>query len=95
VLLQNPTKILPLSRAAKVAVIGPMASGWMNYGDYVPYLSQYRGVTPLDGIQAAANVPSLITYALGCGWWSSDESMIPEAIAAAQDADIAVVVIGT
>jgi len=95
VLLQNPTKILPLSKAAKVAVIGPMASGWMNYGDYVPYLSQYRGVTPLDGIQAAANDPSLITYALGCERWSSDESMIPEAVAAAQDADVAVVVVGT
>jgi len=25
-----------------------------QYGDYVPFKSQYRGVTPLDGIKAAS-----------------------------------------
>jgi beta-glucosidase len=35
VLLKNDNDILPISKDAKVAVIGPMAGGWMNYGDYV------------------------------------------------------------
>lgn len=94
VLLQNPAQILPLKTDQKVAVIGPMG-GFMNYGDYVVYQSQYHGVTPFAGMSAAADNPSLVTYAQGCERWSSDESMIPDAVAAAEAADVAVVVVGT
>lgn len=72
VLLENHNDLLPLSKTAKIAVIGPMAHGYMNvsnhffllrlililliqYGDYVVKDSMYRGVTPLDGIQAASS----------------------------------------
>jgi beta-glucosidase len=65
----------------------------MQYGDYVPYLSQYRGVTPYDGIKAASN--GTVTFAQGCERWSNDESGFPAAIAAAEAADVAVVVVGT
>ncbi|CAK1357442.1 Periplasmic beta-glucosidase [Cercospora beticola] len=94
VLLKNDQNILPISKDKKVAVIGPMAHGFMNYGDYVVYRSQYRGVTPLDGIQAAIGNDS-VTYAQGCERWSNDQSDFPEAIAAAEAADVAVVVVGT
>lgn len=94
VLLKNDAAILPIKKDAKVAVIGPMADGFMNYGDYVVYRSEYRGVTPLVGIQNAIGNAS-VSYAQGCERWSLDESMFPEAIAAAQDADVAVVVVGT
>lgn len=93
VLLENHDATLPLSKTAHVAVIGPMASGRMNYGDYLPYKAEYRGVTPLDGIQAASE--GTVTYAQGCERWSTDESGFPEAIAAAEAADVAVVVVGT
>lgn len=93
VLLENHDATLPLSKTAHVAVIGPMASGLMNYGDYVPYKADHRGVTPLDGIQAASE--GTVTYAQGCERWSNDESGFPEAIAAAEAADVAVVVVGT
>lgn len=93
VLLENHDNILPLKKDAKIAVIGPMAHGFMNYGDYVPYKSQYRGVTPLDGIKAASK--GTVTYAKGCERWSNDESGFGEAVAAAQAADVAVVVVGT
>ncbi|XXG95422.1 hypothetical protein Hte_001684 [Hypoxylon texense] len=93
VLLENHDDILPLKKDAHIAVIGPMAHGFMNYGDYVPYKSQYRGVTPLDGIQAAST--GKVTYAKGCERWSNDRSGFDEAIAAAQSADVAVVVVGT
>ncbi|EON99739.1 putative beta- protein [Phaeoacremonium minimum UCRPA7] len=95
VLLENHEDLLPLKKSAKIAVIGPMAHGYMNYGDYVPYRSQYRGVTPLDGIRAAVDDESSVSYAQGCERWSNDESGFPEAIAAAEGADVAVVVVGT
>jgi beta-glucosidase len=94
VLLKNNENILPISKSAKVAVIGPMADGFMNYGDYVVYQSQYRGVTPLAGIRNAVG-NGTVSYAQGCERWSIDESGFPEAIAAAEGADVAVVVVGT
>lgn len=94
VLLKNDHDILPIKKDAKVAVIGPMADGFMNYGDYVVYQSQYRGVTPLVGIQSAVGNGS-VSYAQGCERWSSDQSGFPEAIEAAEAADVAVVVVGT
>ncbi|KAI0022919.1 glycoside hydrolase family 3 protein [Xylariomycetidae sp. FL0641] len=93
VLLENHDAVLPLRKDAHVAVIGPMAHGYMNYGDYVTYKSQYRGVTPLDGLRAASE--GTVTYAQGCERWSADESGFAEAVAAASAADVAVVVVGT
>ncbi|PQE10624.1 hypothetical protein CJF32_00009708 [Rutstroemia sp. NJR-2017a WRK4] len=93
VLLENKKNVLPLSKSANVAVIGPMAHGFMNYGDYVVNGSMYRGVTPLDGIKAASE--GTITYAQGCERWSNDQSGFAEAVSAAEAADVAVVVVGT
>ncbi|KAH6715680.1 glycoside hydrolase superfamily [Leptodontidium sp. MPI-SDFR-AT-0119] len=93
ILLENHNNVLPLSKKAKVAVIGPMAHGYMNYGDYVVNGSQYRGVTPLDGIKAASK--GVVTYAKGCERWSNDQSGFAEAIKTASAADVAVVVVGT
>ncbi|KAI1374497.1 glycoside hydrolase family 3 protein [Hypoxylon crocopeplum] len=93
VLLENHEDTLPLNKDASIAVIGPMAHGFMNYGDYVPYKSQYRGVTPLDGIRAVST--GKVTYAKGCERWSNDQSGFAEAVAAAEGADVAVVVVGT
>ncbi|RDW77702.1 glycoside hydrolase family 3 protein [Coleophoma cylindrospora] len=92
VLLENRNETLPLSKSAKIALIGPMAD-FMNYGDYVVNGSQYRGVTPLAGLQAAST--GSITYALGCERWSNDQSGFEEAIKAAEAADVAVVMVGT
>ncbi|KAF9635409.1 putative glycoside hydrolase family 3 protein [Lasiodiplodia theobromae] len=92
VLLENKESVLPLDKSANVAVIGPMAD-FMNYGDYVVEGSQYRGVTPFAGIKAASS--GTVTYALGTERWSNDQSGFPEAIAAAEAADVAVVVVGT
>ncbi|PWY79124.1 beta-glucosidase [Aspergillus heteromorphus CBS 117.55] len=95
VLLENHNKTLPLSKSGSIAVIGPMAHGYMNYGDYVIYNSQWHGVTPLDGIKAAVGDAATINYAQGCERWSNDESGFEEAIAAAKKSDVAVVVVGT
>jgi beta-glucosidase len=98
VLLQNPSKTLPLSKRDKIAVIGPMASGWMNYGDYVVYKSQYRGVQYLEGIRNAVGAETAnktVTYAQGCERWSTDESGFADAVKIAKEADVAVVIVGT
>ena len=52
-----------------------------------------RGVTPLAGIQATSK--GKVTYAQGCERWSNDDSGFAEAIANAEAADVAVVVVGT
>ncbi|KAK3321560.1 glycoside hydrolase superfamily [Apodospora peruviana] len=93
VLLENHENVLPLSKKASFAVIGPMAHGFMNYGDYVVYNSSKRGVTPYDGIKAAAS--GIVTYAQGCERWSTSQDGFPEAVAAAEAADVAIVVVGT
>ncbi|KAL4874741.1 glycoside hydrolase superfamily [Aspergillus karnatakaensis] len=95
VLLENHDNILPLKKRGDIAVIGPMAHGYMNYGDYVVYQSQYRGVTPLDGIKAAVGKKARVHYAQGCERWSNDQSGFDEAIAAAEKSDVAIVVVGT
>lgn len=94
VLLENHKKTLPLSKSSKVAVIGPMADGFMNYGDYVVKDSSMRGVTPLAGIRSAVG-SSKVVYAQGCERWSNDQSGFGAAVSAAQSADVAVVVVGT
>ncbi|KAL2063823.1 hypothetical protein VTL71DRAFT_5628 [Oculimacula yallundae] len=93
ILLENHNNVLPLSKKANVAVIGPMGHGYMNYGDYVVNGSQWRGVTPFDGIKAATS--GAVTYAKGCERWSNDQSGFAEAVKTASAADIAVVVVGT
>ncbi|KAL4807743.1 glycoside hydrolase superfamily [Aspergillus unguis] len=95
VLLENHDSTLPLKKSGDIAVIGPMAHGFMNYGDYVVYKSQYRGVTPLDGITAAVGENATIHYAQGCERWSNDGSGFEEAVAAAEKSDVAIVVVGT
>ncbi|RDI87940.1 hypothetical protein Vi05172_g2122 [Venturia inaequalis] len=92
VLLENRNNVLPLKKSANVAVIGPMAD-FMNYGDYVVYQSSQHGVTPLQAIRAAST--GRVSYAKGCERWSNDESRFSEAIKAAQNSDVAVVLVGT
>ncbi|PKX96955.1 putative beta-glucosidase [Aspergillus novofumigatus IBT 16806] len=95
VLLENHNNTLPLKKKGDIAVIGPMAHGFMNYGDYVVYKSQYRGVTPLDGIKAAVGKKANVHYAKGCERWSNDQSGFAEAVEAAKKSDVAIVVVGT
>ncbi|KAH7128542.1 glycoside hydrolase superfamily [Dendryphion nanum] len=94
VLLENRNNTLPLSKSSKIAVIGPMAD-FVNLGDYVVYRSQYNpsASNPLQGIRNAST--GTVTHAKGCERWSTDESGFPDAIAAANAADVAVVIVGT
>ena len=94
VLLENKNNVLPLSKSANIAVIGPMANT-SNLGDYVVYRSQYNlaNVTPLQGIMNSST--GKVSFAQGCERWSNDRSGFPDAVAAAKAADVAVVMVGT
>ncbi|GAB1517285.1 hypothetical protein RhiTH_000331 [Rhizoctonia solani] len=97
VLLENHNNILPLSKTSikSVALIGPSA-GQVILGDYVFAGAKDNAVSPLDGFKkvlAGSNVQ--INYAEGCKLWSASEEGFPEAVAAAQKSDVAVVAVGT
>jgi beta-glucosidase len=62
------------------------ARGRFAAGPYYP-----ESVTPLAGIRAIAGA---VTYVKGCGIRSADTSGIPEAVAIARRADVAVCVVG-
>ncbi|CAE6512880.1 unnamed protein product [Rhizoctonia solani] len=97
VVLENHNNTLPLSKTGikSVALIGPSA-GQVILGDYVFAGAKDNGVSPLDGFKqvlAGSNVQ--VNYAEGCKLWSASEEGFPEAVAAAQNSDVAVVAVGT
>jgi len=94
VLLKNENNILPLSKTTKtIAVIGPGADD-LQPGDYSPKLQPGQLVSVLSGIKQAVGSNINVTYEKGCEFFSTDSFHVNEAIAAAQKADIAVLVLG-
>src|SRR5213594_38787 len=95
VLLKNDGQLLPLGAQVRtVAVIGPLAD------DKVSALGSWPGrgdpkdaVTPLEGIKARAGSVSVV-YAKGCGITDTVSAGFAEAVAAAKQADVAVLVLG-
>jgi beta-glucosidase len=96
VLLKNEKNTLPLRKNLNsIAVIGPDADNLMNLlGDYSPKEITQHVVSILEGIKAAAGPQTKVIRARGCGVLSNDKSGFPEAIRAAKNADVAVVVVG-
>jgi beta-glucosidase len=95
VLLKNDASLLPLGpRVRSIAVIGPLAD------DKVSALGSWPGrgdprdaVTPLEGLKARAGSVSVL-YARGCGITDTATAGFAEAVAAAKQADVAVLVLG-
>src|SRR6266496_1487115 len=95
VLLKNDGQLLPLgSRVRTVAVIGPLAD------DKVSALGSWPGrgdpkdaVTPLVGIKQRAGSVT-VSYAQGCGITDTATAGFAEAVAAAKQADVVVLVLG-
>lgn len=95
VLLRNENNRLPLAKTLKrIAVIGPNADNVYNQlGDYTAPQADGAVVTVLKGIQSTfAN--ARITYAKGCSIRDTASAGIAEAVAAARQAEVAVVVLG-
>lgn len=94
VLLENKNSILPLSKTMKsIAVIGPGADD-LQPGDYTgkPQPDQLKSV--LTGIKAAVGKQTKIVYEKGCDFFYTENTDIAKAVKAAQQAEIAVLVLG-
>ena len=96
VLLKNERGTLPLRKDLKsIAVIGPNADHDRNLlGDYVSHAIPQHIVTVLEGIKGLVPASTKVVYARGCGVWGTDRSGFAEAVSAAKQADVAVVVVG-
>ncbi|MDH4179122.1 MAG: glycoside hydrolase family 3 C-terminal domain-containing protein, partial [Armatimonadota bacterium] len=94
VLLKNDGEALPLGEdVTSVAVIGPNAdSVEALLGNYAGTPS--KAVTVLEGIRDRVDDGVAVLYAKGCELNSSLEGGLEEAVAAAREADVAVVVLG-
>ena len=95
VLLKNEKGLLPLKKTLRsVAVIGPDADNLMNQlGDYSPKAIPQHIVSILEGIKAAAP-QAKVTAVKGCTVLGVDKSGFPEAVRAAKNAEVAIVVVG-
>src|SRR5256885_959808 len=95
VLLKNDGSLLPLAeRLRTIAVIGPLAD------DKVAALGSWPGrgdprdaVTPLEGIKQRAGGVSVV-YAKGCGITDTATAGFPDAVAAAKQAEVALLLLG-
>ncbi len=95
VLLKNDGSVLPFgAQVHTIAVIGPLADdkvsalgSWPGRGD------PQDAVTPLAGIKARAGSVNVV-YAKGCGITDTTTAGFAEAVAAAKQADVAVLVLG-
>lgn len=97
ILTENKNNILPLDtdKYKKIAVVGPNGH-YALMGDYAWTTSEgEEGVDLYEGLTAALDDNATVTYTEGCDWWSQDGSRIPEAVKAVEDADVAVVAVGT
>ncbi|MFB4424297.1 glycoside hydrolase family 3 N-terminal domain-containing protein [Streptomyces sp. QL37] len=96
-LLGHDGVTLPLAgrRIGTVAVIGPNADSVpQQIGDYTAPQRPGTGSSVLAGLRGAVPAGTDVTYARGCGLVGGDRSGLPEAVALAADADVAVLVLG-
>ncbi len=95
VLLKNKNNILPLNKwVRKVAVIGPNADNMYNMlGDYTAPQDSDNIKTVLEGVLNKIGTKN-VQYVKGCAIRDTMHTNINEATEAAQNADVAIVVVG-
>lgn len=96
VLLKNDKDLLPLAKTVeRIAVIGPNADNMYNQlGDYTAPQPESNVVTVLEGIKAKVPATAQVTYVKGCAIRDTASANIAEAVAAARQAQVAIVVLG-
>ncbi|MBU2116986.1 MAG: glycoside hydrolase family 3 C-terminal domain-containing protein, partial [Alphaproteobacteria bacterium] len=95
VLLKNVDRLLPLSRDARIALIGPFAAGQDHLnGPWVLFGDPGQAVSVEDGLRAALADPQALTVVEGCGAETQIAGGVDEAVAAARAADVVVLVVG-
>lgn len=96
VLLKNDGDLLPLPRSGrKIALIGPFAAGQHDLvGPWVVYGDDAKAIDLATGIRGALSDASSLTVVEGSGVDEPLAGGIPQAVAAAQAADIVILAIG-
>lgn len=96
VLLKNDEGLLPLRKdAGTLAVIGPNADRPYNMlGDYTAPQASGSVVTVLEGICRKVSPYTRVLYARGCGIRDSSRAGFADALAAARQADVVILVLG-
>lgn len=97
ILAENKNDILPLNleKYKKIAIVGPNGH-YALMGDYAWVRPDGKeGIDLYEGLVEAVGEKATVTYTEGCDWWSQDDSHIPEAVKAVEEADIAIVAVGT
>ena len=96
ILLKNDEQALPLKKdIGSIAIIGPNADNMYNQlGDYTAPQDERNVVTVLEGIQKSVGKNTMVTYVKGCDIRDTTQTNIPEAVEAAKNADVAIVVLG-
>ena len=93
VLLKNQG-VLPLGAGMKIAVIGPNGDDLYNQlGDYTPAQREGEGTTLVRGLRALLG-EGAVRAAPGCTVCGDDASLIPQAVALAQESDLVVLAVG-
>src|SRR5205085_10861609 len=95
VLLKNDGDLLPLSTGARhIAVVGPLADARRDLlGTWAVHGRPEDAETVLEGMSAYLNGPDALTHVPGCPISGDGASDISAAVAAAQGADVDVVVL--
>lgn len=95
ILLKNEGNLLPLDagRIRSIALIGPNVAQ-VQFGDYSSSKRNADGVNVMQGLKNAFGDKIRINYAKGCLLVGGDRSGFAEAEKAADESDVAVVVIG-
>lgn len=93
-LLKNEHSVLPLSKAVKVAVVGPNADNIYNMlGDYTAPQAEGSVKTVLKGIHAKLPEKQVL-YAKGCAVRDTTDCDIATAVETARKADVVIAVVG-
>jgi beta-glucosidase len=96
VLLKNRNGLLPLKKDIRsIAVIGPNADNSYNQlGDYTAPQAEKDIVTVLEGIKAKLPTSVRMNYVKGCGIRDTAHIDIQSAVTAAEQSDVAILVLG-
>ncbi len=96
VLLKNEKNILPLKKDIhSIALIGPLADDQEDLiGPWAPDGIPKNVVTVLDGIENKIPSETKINYVKGCDFLDSSRAEFNEAVNAAKESDVAVLVVG-
>jgi beta-glucosidase len=95
VMLRNDRHVLPLSRTANVALIGPFAEAREQLnGPWTLFADSRESITVADGVRAALAAPARLTVVQGSGVEAPIAGGIEAAVEAAESADIVLLAIG-